>query len=672
MKREKQIGRVMFEKILIANRGEIACRIIETARKKGIKTVAVYSSVDAGARHVRLADEAYEIGGPEAANSYLRGDVIIDVALRSGAEAIHPGYGFLSENEGFARACESAELRFIGPTGDNIALMGLKDQAKIEMVKAGVPVVPGYDGENQNPKHLKSKADNIGYPVLIKAVAGGGGKGMRLVESSDEFLSSLEGAKNEARASFGNDHVILEKFIRKARHIEVQIFADMVGNVVYLHERDCSLQRRHQKVVEEAPATDLSEDMRFELGETATRAAKAIKYRGAGTIEFIVDVEHGLKDAPFYFMEMNTRLQVEHPVTEMITGIDLVEWQLRVAAAERLPLMQKDIKLNGHAFEVRLYAEDPSNEFLPQTGTLHHFSYPQQNDSFRLDIGIEEGDEVSIYYDPMIAKLIVWGQSRSEAMRHMRRALKDTAVAGVKTNLEFLYNIFNRKAFAVVDFDTGFIDKYITHLVPDENHVSAPILMLAALSELIPSQEGDDLWGWSDGWQLNTDFNTSLTFVENGNSFDVGVTYLKDGFNFAIKGNNFSVKLLSQKGDDIHILLGDEKISGKVIKKNEEFTVFTGGKVSYLHHYICGVDGGEGEAESGNVISPMPGKIARLFVKEGDVVEIGTPLVILEAMKMEHTLKATVGGTVSIKSLSENLQVSDGQLLFKIVGQEDE
>ncbi|MDG1859676.1 MAG: acetyl-CoA carboxylase biotin carboxylase subunit, partial [Emcibacteraceae bacterium] len=617
----------MFEKILIANRGEIACRIIETARKKGIKTVAVYSSVDAGSRHVRLADEAYEIGGPDASDSYLKGDVIIEVALRSGAEAIHPGYGFLSENEEFSRACDKAEVRFIGPSGDNIALMGLKDQAKEEMVKAGVPVVPGYDGENQCSEHLKSKADEIGYPVLIKAVAGGGGKGMRLVDKASDFLSALEGAKNEAMSSFGNDHVLLEKYIRKARHIEVQIFADMVGNAVYLHERDCSLQRRHQKVVEEAPAPDLSEDMRFELGETATRAAKAIKYRGAGTIEFIVDVEHGLKDAPFYFMEMNTRLQVEHPVTEMITGIDLVEWQLKVAAGERLPLTQNDIKLNGHAFEVRLYAEDPSNEFLPQTGKLHHFSYPIDDVSLRLDTGIEEGDEVSIYYDPMIAKLIVWGQNRSEAMRHMRRALKNTAVAGVKTNLEFLYNIFNQKAFTVADFDTGFIDKYITHLIPSDDHVSPSMLILAAISELSPSKIGEDLWSWSDGWQLNTNLKTSLTFIENGISHDVVVTYLKDGFDFNIKGKKHAVKLLNLAEDDIHILVGDEKISGKVIKRNDEFTVFTGGMVSYLHHFVPGIDGVENSNETGNVTSPMPGKIARLFVEDGAQVEVGTPLV---------------------------------------------
>ncbi|MBT6033464.1 MAG: acetyl-CoA carboxylase biotin carboxylase subunit, partial [Kordiimonadaceae bacterium] len=501
----------MFEKILIANRGEIACRIMDTARKKGIKTVAVFSQVDAGARHVRLADEAYEIGGPEAKDSYLKADTIIEIAKKSGAEAIHPGYGFLSENESFAQKCEDADIRFIGPTPDSIQLMGLKDKAKQVMLEAGIPTIPGYDGENQNEEFLKSEATKIGYPILIKAVAGGGGKGMRLVDREDDFLPALESAKSEALASFGNDRVLLEKYIKKSRHIEVQIFADMVGNVVYLHERDCSLQRRHQKVVEEAPAPDLSDDMRFELGETATRAAKAIKYRGAGTIEFIVDVEEGLKYAPFYFMEMNTRLQVEHPVTELITGIDLVEWQLRVASGERLPLSQHDIPLNGHAFEVRLYAEDPENQFLPQTGIMHHFSYPKEGVNFRLDTGIDQGDEVSIYYDPMISKLIVWGQNRSEALRNMRRSIKGTSIAGLRTNLEFLYNIFNHDAFKVADFDTSFIEKYSDDLLPKKNNVPVPVLALAALSELMPHRDGNDVWDWSDGWLLNLNLDVILT-----------------------------------------------------------------------------------------------------------------------------------------------------------------
>ena len=661
----------MFEKILIANRGEIACRIMNTAVKKGIKTVAVYSSADALARHVRLADEAYEIGAAEASESYLNYNTIIEVAKKSGAEAIHPGYGFLSENEDFARACEEADIRFIGPTAEVINLMGLKDQAKIAMEEAEVPVVPGYDGEDQDEEHLKQKAIEIGFPLLIKAVAGGGGKGMRLVEKEDEFLASLSSAKREAKSSFGNDRVLLEKYIRKARHIEVQVFSDMVGNAVYLHERDCSLQRRHQKVVEEAPAPDLSEDMRYEIGETAVRAAKAIKYRGAGTIEFIVDVENGLKDAPFYFMEMNTRLQVEHPVTEMITGLDLVEWQLRIAAGERLPLKQDDIALNGHAFEVRLYAEDPSNEFLPQTGQLHHFSYPKQDLNFRLDTGIEEGDEVSIYYDPMIAKLIVWGANRGEALRHMRRVIKDTAIAGLKTNLAFLYNIFNHKSFMAADFDTGFIDKFNDGLLERNGNAQIHALVIASLCELMPHTEGNDVWDWSDGWQLNHNLKVKLTFTENDKQNDVWITYLKDGFDIMIDETNYHVELLEKSGDDISTLINGEKVSGKVIKKEEDFTIFCEGVVFYLHHFIPGADRDQKSDANGTVMTPMPGKLSKLLVKNDDEVAEDQPILILEAMKMEHTILAPCEGTVKLQSLVEGMQVADGQILVKIESDEE-
>lgn len=656
----------MFEKILIANRGEIACRIIETARKKGIKTVAVYSAIDATAKHVRFADEAYEIGPAESQESYLNIDKIIDVALKSKSEAIHPGYGFLSENEEFAARCEDVDIRFVGPTADVIELMGLKDKAKATMEAAGIPVVPGYDGEYQESAYLAKKAEEIGFPLLIKAVAGGGGKGMRLVSKANEFLSYLESAKREARAAFGNDRVLLEKYIRKSRHIEVQVFADRVGNVVYLHERDCSLQRRHQKIVEEAPAPDLSDDMRFEIGETAAKAAKAIKYRGAGTIEFIVDVEHGLKDAPFYFMEMNTRLQVEHPVTELITGIDLVEWQLRVASGERLPLTQDDIKLNGHAFEVRLYAEDPTKEFLPQTGTLHHFSYPEQSKNFRLDAGVDEGDEVTIFYDPMIAKLIVWGQSRVEAIRHMRRVLKETAIAGVKTNLEFLHNIFNHTSFKVADFDTGFIDHYCDSLVSRDEQSFVPVLALASLFELMPHTDGDDVWDWSDGWQLNHNLCIKQTFTENGCSYDLWVTYLRDGFSIEVNNHEYQIKLLKCYGNIIQILLDGKKVSGKVIKLKNDFTVFCDGMVSYLHHYIPGADQDEQEITDGSVITPMPGKISQLLVKDGESVEQGQALLVLEAMKMEHTIKAPVTGVIASAGLCEGDQIADGQLLMKV------
>ena len=663
----------MFEKILIANRGEIACRIIKTARKKGIKTVALYSEIDASARHVRLADEAYEIGGNEAIDSYLKITVIIDIAKKSGADAIHPGYGFLSENEEFAQLCENADIRFIGPTADVIKLMGLKDQAKIAMEQAGVPVVPGYDGEDQSLQCLMQNAREIGYPLLIKAVAGGGGKGMRLVENEGDFAASLESAKREALSSFGNDHVLLEKYISKARHIEVQVFADMVGNAVYMHERDCSLQRRHQKVVEEAPAPDLSDDMRYELGETAIRAAKAIKYRGAGTIEFIVDVENGLKNAPFYFMEMNTRLQVEHPVTELITGLDLVDWQLRIAAGERLPLTQDKIQLNGHAFEVRLYAEDPQNEFLPQSGDLYHFSYPAEDANFRIDSGVDEGDSVSVYYDPMISKLIVWGQNRSEALRLMRRIIKNVAIAGVKTNLEFLHNIFNHSAFCVADFDTGFIEKNLGKLISRDASDFTPILALATLSELSPNTNGDEIWDWSDGWVLNSNLNVDLTFLEGDKSSVVKATYIKGGFKITIGEQSHNVKIVKQFQDDLDILLDGEKFSGKVVKKDRDFTVFCNGIVSYIHHFIPGADKQIEASDNGVIVTPMPGKLTKLLIEEGDQVVDGQPLIVLEAMKMEHTIKASCAGIVELYSLKENLQIEDGQALLKITtGSDDE
>lgn len=663
----------MFEKILIANRGEIACRIIETAQKKGIKTVALYSAIDAASRHVRLADEAYKIGGNEAKDSYLKSDVIIDVAKRSGAEAIHPGYGFLSENEQFAKLCEDADIRFIGPTADVIKLMGLKDQAKIAMEQAGIPVVPGYDGADQSLECLVEKASEIGYPLLIKAVAGGGGKGMRLVEKESDFSTLFESAKREALASFGNDRVLLEKFIRKARHIEVQVFADMVGNAVYLHERDCSLQRRHQKVVEEAPAPDLSDDMRYELGETAIRAAKAIKYRGAGTIEFIVDVENGLKDAPFYFMEMNTRLQVEHPVTELITGLDLVDWQLRIAAGERLPLTQDKIQLNGHAFEVRLYAEDPQNQFLPQTGVLHHFSYPAEDINFRIDSGVDEGDGVSVFYDPMISKLVVWGQNRGEALRFMRRVIKNVAIAGVKTNLEFLHNIFNHSAFCAADFDTGFIENNIDELTARDPDEFTSILILATLCELSPHSSGDDVWDWSDGWMLNSNLNIDLTFIESEKPSVVNVTYLKDGFKIKIGNQSSNVKLVKQSENSLDILLDGKKITGKVIKKERDFTVFCNGSVSYLHHFIPGAGKQKDSLEDGIIVTPMPGKLTKLLIKEGDQVIEGQSLLILEAMKMEHTIKAPCSGIAELTSLAENMQIEDGQSLLRIViGVDDE
>jgi len=656
----------MFNKILIANRGEIACRVIKTAQKNGIRTVAVYSDADRDARHVRLADEAHHIGGAEARDSYLRADVILDVARKSGAEAIHPGYGFLSENAEFSASCRKAGIAFIGPGPDSIRAMGLKDKAKDIMAEAGVPVVPGYQGAEQAAASLKKQADKIGYPVLIKAVAGGGGKGMRLVETADDFIAALESCQREAEASFGNAHVLIEKYLTRPRHIEVQVFGDNHGNAVYLYERDCSLQRRHQKVVEEAPAPGLSEEMRRSMGEAAVRAAKAIGYAGAGTIEFIVDVAAGLDDAPFYFMEMNTRLQVEHPVTELITGQDLVEWQLRIAAGEALPLAQADIPLNGHAFEVRLYAEDPENNFMPQTGQISHFASLEENAHFRLDTGVEQGGAVSIYYDPMIAKLIVWDRDRPGALRQMRKALNRTAVAGLRTNLQFLGAIIDHPAFQAADLDTGFIERFRDDLMPEGKLAAHSILALAAMAELEPHVAGRDPWDWSDGWRMNLDLKTMLTFVDHDQKRDVGVTYRDGGFTLRIGEEELAVQILRRDGADLDIAVDGHKLSATVVREGQDFTIFHGSTVSCLHHYLPGAEGEDEAGGSGVITTPMPGKVTQVMVRDGDSVAQGQPLMILEAMKMEHTIKAQVAGTVEGLGLAAGDQVTDGQILVRI------
>ncbi|MCF8475055.1 MAG: acetyl/propionyl/methylcrotonyl-CoA carboxylase subunit alpha [Emcibacter sp.] len=657
----------MFKKILIANRGEIACRVIKTAQKNGIKTVAVYSDADSNARHVRLADEAHHIGGAAAKDSYLLADVILGVALKSGAEAIHPGYGFLSENAEFSEACAKAGIAFIGPSANSIRSMGLKDRAKDIMSKAGVPVVPGYQGTDQTPATLQKQADDIGYPVLIKAIAGGGGKGMRLVEKSADFISSLESCQREAKSSFGNAHVLIEKYLTRPRHIEVQVFGDNFGDAVYLYERDCSLQRRHQKVVEEAPAPDMSEHMRKAMGDAAVKAAQAIAYSGAGTIEFIVDVENGLENAPFYFMEMNTRLQVEHPVTELITGQDLVDWQLRIAAGERLPLVQADIPLHGHAFEVRLYAEDPENNFMPQTGRINHFSTPTQNENFRLDTGVEVGDEVSIYYDPMIAKLIVWGHNREAALRHMGRALENTAISGLKCNLEFLGNIINHSAFQAAHIDTGFIERHKNDLMPQNKRADHHILALATMAELDPNRQGSDPWGWSDGWRMNLDLKTTLTFIDHEEKRAVKVMYREKGFCLTIDDQDIEVQILRHEGVALDLMVNGHKISAKVIKKGQDFTLFYGASVSYLHHYLAGAEGEDETTGSGIITTPMPGKVTQVMVKEGDLVTLGQPLMILEAMKMEHTIKAQIVGKVDMFRLAIGDQVAEGAILIRII-----
>ncbi len=658
----------MFETILIANRGEIACRIIETARRLGIRTVAVYSDADRGARHVRLADEAVHIGGAAAADSYLKGDRILEVARERGAQAIHPGYGFLSENESFAKACEKAGIKFIGPSARAIADMGLKDRAKTIMDKAGVPVVPGYQGKTQGTAQLLKEAKAIGFPVLIKAVAGGGGKGMRLVEAEAGFAEALESCKREARASFGNDHVLIEKFVQKPRHVEVQVFGDSHGNAVHLFERDCSLQRRHQKVVEEAPAPGLPDDVRAALGAAAVKAVQALGYENAGTIEFIMDSQ----THDFFFMEMNTRLQVEHPVTEMVTGLDLVEWQLRVAAGEALPLAQEDIRLSGHAFEVRLYAEDPAQDFVPQTGAVERFF---KSADARIDTGVDEGDEVTIHYDPMIAKIIAHGHDRAAALRRMQAALAGSGVAGLRTNHEFLSRIFAHDAFSAGDVDTGFIARYMDDLLPpDYGAPDDTDLALAAVWFMAGVGGGEDKatdpadpWAVADHWRMNTQARQSLTFMNAETRYEIEALCADGTFTLEMNGQTLAVRFVSCEQDMLTISLGGRRVHALIAadRDGRTITFFRGGRVIRLHLYIHGSTDDE-EAGEGRIVTPMPGKIVDVLVRQGDSVEKDQPLLIMEAMKMEMTIRAACAGIVEELPVSANDQVQDGALLVSI------
>jgi len=645
----------MFQKILIANRGEIACRVMETARKLGVKTVAVYSDADHAAKHVAMADEAVHIGGSAPADSYLLGDKIIKVALATGAAAIHPGYGFLSENPEFVDAVERAGLVFIGPSAKAIRAMGLKDAAKVLMHDAGVPVVPGYHGENQDPEHLSGAADAIGYPVLIKAVAGGGGKGMRKVDDPKDFDAALKSAMGEAKTAFGNDAVLIEKFVEKPRHIEMQVFGDGT-RAVHLFERDCSLQRRHQKVIEEAPAPGMTEDMRTAMGAAAVRAAEAIGYKGAGTVEFIVDASDGLRSDRFWFMEMNTRLQVEHPVTEMITGVDLVDWQLRVAAGENLPCGQADLTINGHAFEARLYAEDVPKGFLPATGRLDHLAFPPDA---RADSGVRPGDVISPFYDPMIAKLVVHGASRDIALMKLTRALEETEVAGSVTNLAFLAALTRHKGFAAGDVDTDLIARDLDALVaeptPSLAIKAAAALIAAGLSPTAPAQ----------GFSLWQPLTHMLGLSHADTPIEASVTASPDGgWTVAIDGQTITATtragcwLFDGAAGPRHVLRQENRIS--VFDAN-----------TFHFDLIDPLDRATSAAGDGNVITaPMPGLIKVVFVKAGDQVQAGDRLAVLEAMKMEHSLTAARDGTVAEVLADVGHQVEAGAALIQLEGEE--
>ncbi len=660
----------MFDKILIANRGEIACRIIRSARRLGIGTVAVYSDADANARHVALADEAWHIGGAPALESYLRPERILEAARESGARAVHPGYGFMAENAGFAAGCAEAGLCFIGPPVAAIEAMGSKSAAKKIMEEAGVPLVPGYHGQDQQIGILQQAAGRIGYPLLIKASAGGGGKGMRVVNGAAEFDDALASARREAKAAFGDDQVLLERYLTRPRHVEIQVFADSRGNAVHLFERDCSIQRRHQKVVEEAPAPGMTQQLRAQMGEAAVAAAKAIGYEGAGTVEFLLD-----EDGSFYFMEMNTRLQVEHPVTEMITGQDLVEWQLRVAAGEVLPKSQQELEIGGHAIEVRVYAEDPDRDFLPSIGTLEHLRPPAENAHVRIDTGVCQGDAVSIHYDPMIAKLIVWDQDRTSAVRRLQQALADYQVVGVTTNLRFLASVAKHPAFVAAELDTGFIERHRGDLFPAAEPASDDVLALAALDVLLRrSHEADrgatlpldpcSPWLLTDGWRLNSDNHHTLTFHQGETTIEVVAHYRSECYLLELPGGPLQVCGELDGQGDLLANLGGRRARATAVRRGNELTILFQGRSHCLQLDDPYLLTDEQEGTGGSLTAPMPGKVISVMVEAGAEVKQGSPLMILEAMKMEHTITAPGDGRVTALHFEAGALVNEGEELL--------
>jgi acetyl-CoA carboxylase biotin carboxylase subunit len=623
----------MFTSLLIANRGEIAVRVIRTARRMGLRTIAVYSDADANALHVQMADEAVRLGPAPVGESYLRADVILAAAKQTGAEAVHPGYGFLSENADFAEACAAAGIVFVGPPASAIRAMGLKDRAKALMAKSGVAVVPGYLGDDQSTDHLAKEAGKIGYPVLIKAVAGGGGKGMRRVDDAKDFTAALEGAQREGKSSFGDARVLIEKYVTRPRHIEMQVFGDSHGNVVHLFERDCSLQRRHQKVIEEATAPGMPEVMRKAMGEAAVKAAKAVGYVGAGTIEFIADASDGLHADRFWFMEMNTRLQVEHPVTEAITGFDLVEWQLRVASGEKLPASLSDIHAKGHAVEARLYAEDPQKGFLPSIGKLERLHLP---DGVRVDTGVREGDSVTPFYDPMIAKVISYAPTREAAIAKLADALSTAQIAGVRTNNAFLIRCLRNPDFIAGNIDTGFIGRHEADLIP---HAALPPDILSAAAHFVMRENhaaNDDPWSVQDSFRLAGKSDQSVNFV--------------------VDDNRVTVPLSAPGAHADAVRLG-----------NGDIAVMRGGETFIVRPYdpFAAADAAGGASD--RIVSPMPGKIIQLHVKAGDAVKKGQPLAVLEAMKMEHTLSAPADAKVASVEVSQGDQVTDGAIVVRFV-----
>ena len=649
----------MFSSVLIANRGEIAARIARTAKRLGLRTIAVYSEADAGALHVRLADEAHLIGPAPAAQSYLAAARLIDVAKRAGADSIHPGYGFLAENPEFAEACASAGIVFVGPPPDAIRAMGLKDAAKVLMEKAGVPVVPGYHGTRQEPKFLKEKAYEIGYPVLIKAVAGGGGKGMRRVDKHADFEAAIAAAMREAKSAFGDDRVLVEKYVASPRHIEIQVFGDTRGNVIHLNERDCSLQRRHQKVIEEAPAPGMGAAMRAAMGEAAVAAAKAVGYVGAGTVEFIAEASKGLSADRFWFMEMNTRLQVEHPVTEAVTGLDLVEWQFRVAAGEPLPLSQREVRLTGHAVEARLYAEDPEKGFLPSTGRLVALDFPAR-EGIRVDAGVTSGSEVTPYYDPMIAKIIAHGKNRAEALDRLATALDQTRVAGPRTNLAFLAALTKSQGFRAEAFDTGFIDRNLAGLgaVPRGFDRAAAAFgvahLLAREHARIAARSawyGASPWDATDGFQLAGSRGAALPVLVDGENVSAALSYGANGARVLVDGEEAATDAQAiEAGEAVYVLRGGRQ----TVVRLKDFEAID------VDHLDTG----------GLITAPMHGKVLAILVEKGAAVAKGQRVALIEAMKMEHALTAPIAGTVADVAAVAGSQIAEGAKVMVIAAAE--
>lgn len=681
----------MFDKILIANRGEIACRIIHTCQKLAIKTVAIYSEPDKNALHVKMADDAYLIGPAAVKESYLKADKIIKIAKQSGAQAIHPGYGFLSENAEFAQMCAAENIVFIGPPVEAIIAMGSKSAAKEIMHKAGVPLVEGYHGDNQGEKKLEKEALKIGFPVLLKATAGGGGKGMRVVENQQDFSAALSSCKRESLSSFNDDKILIEKYLTRPRHVEIQIFADTKGHCVHLFDRDCSLQRRHQKIIEEAPAPALPDSIRKSMGEVAIKAAKAIDYVGAGTVEFLYD-----SDGQFYFMEMNTRLQVEHPVTEMITGEDLVEWQLIVASGNDLPKQQSEIVASGHAFEVRIYAEDPEQDFFPSTGKIRHLKFPQQNLHTRIDSGISESDEISIYYDPMIAKLIVWDKDRNSALKRLSAAISNIQLVGVKTNLAFLSAISNNSAFAKCQLTTHFIEQQHNSLFPKKVETKSDVLALLSIylflenqhQSLVLNQSTRDSyspWGeanlWRNGSMAYSQFFLTETVLDEEIHYSIKIYPLKisaevqyktiilknDQFfdeielSAEINWENLNSSAISRM---LFANIAAKRICANVVRCDNELTLFLQGE-NFTLHIDDNYDHSSDDIVDNSLLAPMPGTIIQIAVKKNDQVQKGDRLLIMEAMKMEHSISAPADGTVEEIFFAVGEQVSEGTELVQ-------